>query len=114
METCLFCKIAKRELPGKMVYEDEQSVAFEDINPKAPIHILIIPRRHLPTLLEANRSDEGLLGHLLLVANEIARQKAIAERGFRVVLNCNSEGGQVVFHLHLHLLGGRSLRWHPA
>ena len=114
MHTCPFCKIAKRELPGKIVYEDDHSVAFEDINPKAPVHILIIPRRHLATLLDATQSDDRLLGHLLLVANGIARQKGIAERGFRLVLNCNSEGGQAVFHLHLHLLGGQPLRWHPA
>jgi len=114
VDHCLFCKIASRELPGKIVYEDDQSVAFEDINPKAPVHILIIPRRHLATLLDANQDHDRLLGHLLLVANAIARQKGIAERGFRVVLNCNTEGGQVVFHLHLHLLGGRPLRWHPA
>ncbi len=114
MQTCLFCKIANRELPGKIIYEDDRSVAFEDINPKAPVHILIIPRRHLATLLDATQSDDRLLGHLLLVANDIARQKGIAERGFRLVLNCNSEGGQVVFHLHLHMLGGRPLRWHPA
>ena len=114
METCLFCKIAKREVASRIVYEDEQSVAFEDINPKAPVHILIIPRRHLATLLDANQDDDRLLGHLLLVANAIAGQKGIAKRGFRLVLNCNSEGGQVVFHLHLHLLGGRPLRWHPA
>ncbi len=114
MDTCLFCQIARRELPGKIVYEDDQSVAFEDINPKAPVHILIIPRRHLATLLDAKQGDDQLLGHLLLVANRIAMQKGIAERGFRLVLNCNSEGGQAVFHLHLHLLGGRPLRWHPA
>ncbi len=114
MGTCLFCRIANRELPGKIVYEDDESVAFEDINPKAPIHILIIPRRHIATLLDANQSDDRLLGHLLLVANRIAAQQGIAERGFRLVLNCNSEGGQVVFHLHVHLLGGRPLRWHPA
>lgn len=114
MDTCPFCRIASRELPGKIIYEDDQSVAFEDINPKAPVHILIIPRRHLPTLLDANQGDDRMLGHLLLVANTIARQKGIAERGFRLVLNCNSEGGQAVFHLHLHLLGGRPLRWHPA
>lgn len=114
MDTCPFCRIASRELPGKIVYEDDQSVAFEDINPKAPVHILIIPRRHLPTLLDANQGDDRMLGHLLLVANTIAGQKGIAERGFRLVLNCNSEGGQAVFHLHLHLLGGRPLRWHPA
>jgi histidine triad (HIT) family protein len=114
VDTCLFCKIAKRELPGKIVYEDDESVAFEDINPKAPVHIVIIPRRHLATLLDAKEADDRLLGHLLLVANVIARQNGIAERGFRLVLNCNSEGGQAVFHLHVHLLGGRALRWHPA
>jgi histidine triad (HIT) family protein len=114
VDTCLFCKIVKRELPAKIVYEDDDSVAFEDINPKAPIHILIVPRRHLATLLDASQSDDRLLGHLLLVANNIARQKGIAERGFRLVLNCNSEGGQVVFHLHLHLLGGQRLSWRPA
>ena len=114
MDTCLFCKIANRERPGKIVYEDEQSVAFEDINPKAPVHILIVPRRHLATLLDANQADDRLLGHLLLVANRIARQMEIAERGFRLVINCNSEGGQAVYHLHLHLLGGRPLSWHPA
>lgn len=114
MDTCLFCKIADREHPGKMVYEDEQCVAFEDINPKAPIHILIIPRRHLATLLDADQADDRLLGQLLLVASRIARQRGIAERGFRLVINCNSDGGQAVFHLHLHLLGGQPLSWHPA
>jgi len=114
VKDCIFCKIAKRELPAKIVYEDDESVAFEDIHPKAPTHILIIPRRHLSTLLEASQDDDRLLGRLLLVANEVARQQGIADRGFRLVLNCNSEGGQVVFHLHLHLLGGRTLRWNPA
>ena len=114
MESCPFCRIASRELPAKIVYEDDESVAFEDINPKAPTHILIIPRRHLSTILEASQDDDRLLGHLLLVANDIARRQGIADRGFRLVLNCNSEGGQVVFHLHLHLLGGRPLRWNPA
>ena len=114
MDTCLFCQIANRERPGKIVYEDEQSVAFEDIHPKAPIHILIVPRRHLATLLDASEADNALLGHLLSVANRIARQIGIADRGFRLVINCNSEGGQAVYHLHLHLLGGRPLGWHPA
>ncbi|MDE2059327.1 MAG: histidine triad nucleotide-binding protein [candidate division NC10 bacterium] len=114
MDTCLFCKIANRECPGKIVYEDEQSVAFEDIHPKAPIHILIVPRQHLATILDATQTDDRLLGHLLLVANRIARQIGIADRGFRLVINCNNEGGQAVYHLHLHLLGGRPLSWHPA
>jgi len=114
MNTCLFCQIARRERPGKIIYEDEQSVAFEDIHPKAPVHILIVPRQHLATLLDADEVDDRLLGHLLLIANRIARQMAIADRGFRVVINCNSEGGQAVYHLHLHLLGGRPLSWHPT
>lgn len=114
MTGCIFCEIARRERPAKIVYEDDDAIAFEDINPKAPVHVLIVPRRHLPTLLDAGLEDERLLGHLLTVANEIARRQGIAERGFRLVLNCNREGGQVVFHLHVHLLGGRPLRWHPA
>ena len=114
MENCVFCRIANREIPAKIVYEDDESIAFADINPKAPVHILIVPRRHLPTLLDAGEGDDRLLGHLLLVANSVARQQGIADRGFRLVLNCNSEGGQVVFHLHLHLLGGRRLGWQPA
>ncbi|MGH7428867.1 MAG: histidine triad nucleotide-binding protein [Candidatus Methylomirabilaceae bacterium] len=114
MESCVFCRIANREIPAKIVYEDDESIAFADINPKAPVHILIVPRRHLPTLLDAGEGDDRLLGHLLLVANSVARQQEIADRGFRLVLNCNSEGGQVVFHLHLHLLGGRRLGWQPA
>jgi histidine triad (HIT) family protein len=114
VQACIFCKIANREHPAKIVYEDEESVAFEDIHPKAPVHTLIIPRRHLATVLDAGQDDDRLLGHLVLVANAVARQRGIAERGFRLVLNCNSEGGQAVFHLHLHLLGGRHLNWHPA
>jgi len=114
VEGCVFCRIASRELPAEIVYEDDKSIAFADINPKAPVHILIVPRRHLPTLLDAGDGDDRLLGHLLLVANSVARQQGIADRGFRLVLNCNSEGGQVVFHLHLHLLGGRRLGWQPA
>jgi histidine triad (HIT) family protein len=114
VEGCVFCKIANREVPAKIVHEDDESIAFADINPKAPVHILIVPRRHLPTLLDAGAGDDRLLGHLLLVANSVARQQGIADRGFRLVLNCNREGGQEVFHLHLHLLGGRRLGWQPA
>jgi len=114
VESCVFCRIANQELPANIVYEDDESIAFADINPKAPVHILIVPRRHLSTLLDAGDGDDRLLGRLLLVANSVARQQGIADRGFRLVLNCNSEGGQVVFHLHLHLLGGRRLGWQPA
>ncbi len=111
---CLFCRIVRREAPGTVVYEDDRVVAFDDIHPKAPVHVLIIPRRHIPTLLDLDEADRDLAGHLLLVANRIARARGIDGRGFRLVANCNVDGGQVVFHLHLHLLGGKPLRWSPG
>jgi histidine triad (HIT) family protein len=111
---CIFCRIARREAPGRLAYEDERVVAFDDIHPKAPVHVLIVPRRHIPTLLDLAEEDRELAGHLLLVANRLARQRGIDASGFRVITNCNADGGQVVFHLHLHLLGGRPLRWVPA
>ncbi|HXE76021.1 MAG TPA: histidine triad nucleotide-binding protein [Candidatus Xenobia bacterium] len=111
---CLFCRILAKELPSKIVYEDEQAVAFEDINPQAPTHILVVPRKHLATLNEATAEDEGLLGHLLAVAAKVARQRGIADSGYRTVLNNGRGAGQSVFHLHLHLLGGRGMRWPPG
>ncbi|MBI3988800.1 MAG: histidine triad nucleotide-binding protein [candidate division NC10 bacterium] len=114
MPECLFCRIVKGDLPSRKVYEDELTFAFDDINPKAPVHILIVPKIHLPTLVDAGPSEQELLGHLLLAANKIAKEKGIDGRGFRLVLNCNPEGGQVVYHLHIHLLGGRQMRWQPA
>lgn len=106
---CLFCKIVAKELEADIVYEDEQVVAFKDINPAAPVHILIVPRKHIPTLCDLEKSDAELIGHLHLVAVELARAFKLANTGFRVVINCGADGGQVVFHLHLHLLGGRPL-----
>lgn len=111
---CIFCKIGKGEIPAKVVYEDESVLAFEDINPQAPVHILIIPRKHIPTLLDIEETDGVLLGHMFGVANRIAKERGIAEKGFRVVLNCNREAGQTVFHIHLHLLGGRQMTWPPG
>jgi histidine triad (HIT) family protein len=111
---CIFCKIAEKNLPSKIVYEDEKSLAFEDINPQAPIHILIIPRKHIPTVLDISDDDRDLIGHLFQVANKVAKERGIADRGFRLVMNCNSEAGQTVYHLHLHLLGGRSMHWPPG
>ncbi len=111
---CIFCKIARKEIPSKIVYEDELALAFEDINPQAPVHILIIPRKHIHNNLSLTEEDKPLMGHLFLVANRIASEKGIAERGFRTVLNCNAEAGQTVFHLHLHLLGGRPMKWPPG
>ncbi|MEO5358316.1 MAG: histidine triad nucleotide-binding protein [Nitrospirae bacterium YQR-1] len=111
---CLFCKIAKKEIPAKVVYEDEQVVAFEDITPKAPVHILVIPKKHISTTLELTEAESALTGHMVIVANKIAQDRAVAQSGFRMVMNCNRDAGQSVFHIHLHLLGGRAMSWPPG
>ncbi len=111
---CLFCKIASGEIPATLVYEDEQVVAFHDIEPQAPQHLLIIPRRHIRTTLDLTAQDESLVGHIYRVAAKLARQFGIADDGFRLVNNCNEAGGQVVWHLHFHLLGGRRMTWPPG
>ncbi|MFN3740726.1 MAG: histidine triad nucleotide-binding protein [Thermodesulfovibrionales bacterium] len=111
---CIFCRIAEKKLPSKIQFEDESSIAFEDINPQAPVHVLVIPKKHISTVLELKKEDRELIGHLFLVASRIATEKGIAERGFRLVLNCNREAGQTVFHIHLHLLGGRPMHWPPG
>ncbi|RJQ21062.1 MAG: histidine triad nucleotide-binding protein [Nitrospiraceae bacterium] len=111
---CLFCKIIERKIPAKIVYEDEHVLAFEDVNPQAPVHILVIPKKHISTSLEITSDDNELLGLMYQAANKIARDRNVAERGFRLVMNCNREAGQTVFHIHLHLLGGRILHWPPG
>ncbi len=111
---CLFCKIIDKKIPSKIVYEDERIFAFEDINPQAPVHILVVPRKHVATVLEATPGDNELIGRLFQVANKIAKDRGVAERGFRLVINCNRESGQTVFHIHLHLLAGRIMRWPPG
>lgn len=110
---CLFCKIVDRELPAHIVYEDERVLAFEDINPQAPTHLLIIPKKHIATLNDLAENDEALLGRLPLVAARLARERGFAEAGYRVVMNCNDQGGQTVYHIHMHLMGGRRFTW-PA
>jgi histidine triad (HIT) family protein len=114
MESCIFCRIVKREIPASIVYEDELVVAFEDITPVAPVHLLIIPKRHLASLLVADESDQLLLGHIACVAARLARDQGIAESGFRLVTNTNHDAGQSVFHIHFHLLGGRKMTWPPG
>ena len=109
---CLFCRIVRGEIPAKLVAETEHCVAFRDINPQAPTHVLIIPREHVASLDEA--TDAALVGRLALFAAEIARREGIAARGYRTVFNTNADAGQTVFHLHLHLLGGRRLEWPPG
>jgi histidine triad (HIT) family protein len=114
MSECLFCKIATREIPATILYEDEHAVAFRDINPQAPVHVLVIPRRHLASLADVKSEDSALMGHLLWVCAEIARREGVEAEGYRVVLNTNRAAGQSVFHLHLHLLGGRQMAWPPG
>jgi histidine triad (HIT) family protein len=111
--SCLFCKIVEQQIPSTPVYQDDQVYAFADISPRAPVHILIVPREHIASLHEASKDHSALLGHLLWVAAEIARQKGLT-KGHRVVVNTGGEGGQTVDHLHLHLLGGRQLTWPPG
>ncbi len=111
---CIFCRIAEKRLPAKIVYEDDSVVAFEDINPQAPVHVLVIPRKHIPTSLDLKEEDSVLVGRLFQAANRIARQKGIADRGFRIVTNCNKDAGQTVFHIHIHLMGGRPMGWPPG
>lgn len=111
---CIFCDIVQKKIPAKIVYEDDQALAFEDIRPQAPVHTLIIPKKHISTNLELEENDNNLIGHLFQVANKLAQEKRIAERGFRLVMNCNPESGQTVFHIHLHILGGRLMHWPPG
>lgn len=114
MEDCLFCKIRDREIPSRIVHEDEKTIAFEDLQPQAPTHVLIIPRKHIATLNDLTAEDESLVGHLVRVGAQIARERGHAEEGWRTVFNCNRGAGQTVFHVHLHLLGGRNLGWPPG
>ncbi|MEZ0343704.1 MAG: histidine triad nucleotide-binding protein [Caldimicrobium sp.] len=112
--SCVFCKIVNKEISSKIVYEDEKVLAFHDINPQAPFHILVIPKKHLSTLLELTEEDKELIGHIYLVINKIAKDLGFAERGFRVVVNCKEEAGQTVFHIHFHILAGRPMDWPPG
>ncbi len=106
---CIFCKIVQRELPSRMEYQDERVSAFHDINPIAPVHILIVPNKHIPSVNAITEEDEALLGHMFTVARTLAAQLGLAEQGYRLIVNTGEHAGQVVFHLHMHLLGGRSL-----
>ncbi|WP_434986271.1 histidine triad nucleotide-binding protein [Vreelandella zhaodongensis] len=110
---CLFCKIINREIPADIVYEDEYVLAFNDINPQAPTHQLIIPKKHITTLNDITPEDLAVVGRLQYTAAQLAKQKGFAEDGYRVVMNCNEMGGQTVYHIHMHLMGGRQFTW-PA
>jgi histidine triad (HIT) family protein len=110
MQDCIFCKIVRKEIPSQTVYEDDRIYVFNDINPLAPVHLLIIPKEHLTNVLDITEENADLIAHIHLAANKLAREAGIAEKGFRIVTNCNKEGGQIVFHLHYHLIGGQELR----
>ena len=114
MSDCLFCKIANREIPSQCVYEDELVFAFKDIEPQAPVHILIIPKEHILSAMELNEENARVISHIFLTAKKIAKDLGIDEKGFRIVNNCGVDGGQTVGHLHFHMLGGRNLMWPPG
>jgi histidine triad (HIT) family protein len=114
MADCLFCKIVNREIPASIVYEDERILAFNDINPQAPTHVLVVPKAHIATLNDVSSQDDQIVGELVRRAAAIAKTRGISAGGFRTVFNTNREAGQTVFHIHLHLLGGRAMEWPPG
>ncbi len=114
MSDCLFCKMIAGEITPDTVYEDDDVLAFRDINPQAPTHVLVVPKQHVATLNDLDDSNASLVGKMMLAAASIARQEGFAESGYRTVMNCNADGGQTVFHIHLHVLGGRRMHWPPG
>ncbi|AJA48376.1 HIT family protein [Clostridium pasteurianum DSM 525 = ATCC 6013] len=114
MEDCIFCKILKGEIPCDKVYEDDRVLSFKDINPEAPVHVLIIPKKHISSINELKEDDEKLIGYIYTVAGKIAKQLGISEKGYRIVSNCGEDGGQTVGHIHFHFLAGRKLNWPPG
>jgi len=111
---CIFCQMAAHEKPAKIVYEDDHCIVIQDINPKAPVHLLVIPRKHITSLNENLEDDKTLLGHLMIVVGRMAKEQGIDGTGYRTVINTNAEAGQTVFHLHIHILGGRIFHWPPG
>ncbi len=114
MDNCLFCKIINGEITAKKVYENEHIIAFNDIDPKAPVHILVIPKKHIRSINELNSSDINLAGEIILAAKKIAKDQGVDSKGFRVVFNTNDDGGQTVYHIHMHIMGGRQMQWPPG
>jgi histidine triad (HIT) family protein len=114
MSSCLFCKIVSGEIPAAKVYEDDRVIAFNDINPQAPMHVLVVPRHHIATLNDLSSKDDDLVGAMVRVGTAIAKERGVDGPGFRTVFNCNAQAGQTVFHIHLHVLGGRAMSWPPG
>lgn len=114
MSDCLFCKIRDGEIPADIVYEDDDLLAFNDVNPHAPVHLLIIPKQHISTVNDVVEDDQIIMGKLFAAAKTIAKQKGVSDEGYRLVVNCNEKAGQTVFHIHMHLLAGRAMTWPPG
>lgn len=114
MTDCLFCKIRDGDIPAEVVYENDDILAFRDVNPQASTHVLIVPRKHIATINDLEDEDAGIMGQLFLAAQDIAGYEGVAEEGYRLVVNCNAKAGQTVFHIHMHLLGGRNMTWPPG
>jgi histidine triad (HIT) family protein len=114
MDECIFCNIVNKEIPAKVVYEDDKIIAFDDINPQAPVHVLLIPKEHYTSLNDISEENKDLLGHILFKARQVAQKKGVKESGYRIVLNTARDSGQDVFHIHFHVLGGRRMTWPPG
>ncbi|MCY6959702.1 histidine triad nucleotide-binding protein [Clostridium brassicae] len=114
MEECIFCKIINGDIPSKKVYEDDVVLCFEDINPAAPVHVLVIPKKHIKNLNEMSNEDSNIIAHIFSVSRDIAKKLDIDDNGYRIVMNCGEDGGQEVEHIHFHMLGGRNLSWPPG
>lgn len=114
MSDCLFCKIRDGDISGDIVFQDDDVLAFNDVNPQAPVHVLVIPKKHISTVNDIDASDEAIMGKLFSVAKMIASQQGLSDDGYRMVVNCNEKAGQTVFHIHMHLLGGRNMTWPPG
>ena len=114
MSDCLFCKIVTGDIPAEKVFENDHVIGFQDLNPQAPTHVLVIPKKHVSTINDLQDEDKALVGEMYLAARQIAADQGLAEKGYRTVMNCNEEAGQTVFHIHLHLLGGRRMQWPPG
>ncbi len=114
MQDCVFCKIVKKEIPAEIIYEDEYVMAFKDIHPAAPVHLLLIPKKHIPTFFDLTDEDISIIGRVQLAAARVAQKLNLEDKGFRLVSNCKGDAGQLIFHIHYHLLGGRTLQWPPG
>jgi histidine triad (HIT) family protein len=114
MTQCLFCRIIRKEIPGRIVHENDSVIAFEDINPQAPVHLLVVPKKHIDSLINLSKADQELMGSLFLTINDLAKMSRLSRDGFRTVINTGPSGGQTVYHLHVHLLGGRQMTWPPG